>query len=179
MSTKRILFVFAVVAVACTGPAKGGLDRKVSTRAQPTSFRENGVSKVFEVRCASLDCHGSIARNLRLYSSVGLRLDNDAGNVPGAGDTTLDEVNDNYYSITLLEPELMNNVINGGDPDGLLLLKKPLGIENHKGGAQLRREDDAYTCIRSWLTEDPSDPAKAINKNACTNAAVYPKVAGP
>ena len=181
MKKRRVIVLLGllVVAAACSGPAKGGLDRKVSTRAQPTSFRENGVSVVFEVRCGSLDCHGSIARNLRIYSQNGLRLDNDAGNSPGVGATTLDEVNANYYSITLLEPELMNNVINGGDPEGLLLLKKPLGIENHKGGAQLRREDDAYNCIHSWLVENPVDPATQINKTACAAAAIYPKQAAP
>ncbi len=171
----------AVIAAlgACSGPSKGGLDRKVSTRAQPGSFRENGVSTVFEKHCGSLDCHGSLPRNLRVYSSGGLRLDNDAGNVPGTGATTLDEVNANYYSITLLEPELMNNVINGGDPDGLLIMKKPLGIEKHKGGQVLRRGDDAETCIRSWLTENPIDPATAINKTACANAAQFPKQPTP
>jgi len=179
MRKRYFLAALAVVAIACSGPTKGGLDRKVSTRAQPTSFRENGVSTVFELRCGSLDCHGSTSRNLRLYSQGGLRLENEAGNVPGAGPTTLDEVNANYYSITLLEPELMNNVINGGDPEGLLLLKKPLGIENHKGGAQLRRDDDAYTCIRSWLTEDATDPKTALNKNACNAAGVFPKQAAP
>lgn len=176
MKKRHVLLVLSGLALACSGPGKGGLDRKVSTRAQPTSFRENGVSSVFEIRCGSLDCHGSTYRNLRIYSQNGLRLANDAGNTVGVGATTLDEVNANYYSITLLEPELMNAVINGGDPEGLLLLKKPLGIENHKGGAQLRREDDAYNCIKSWLTEGPVDP---VNKNACAAAQNFPKQAAP
>jgi hypothetical protein len=159
------------VVVACSGPSKGALTTKASTRATPASFRENGVSTVFEKRCGSLDCHGSIARNMRIYSSGGLRLENDAGNVPGAGDTTIDEINANFYSVTLLEPEKMNDVIAGGDPEGLLLLRKPLGVERHKGGTQLLRGDDAYKCIYSWLVENPVDPTTQINKTACTNAA--------
>jgi len=69
--------------IACSGPDKGELERKVSTRASPGSFRSAGVSTVLEKRCGSLDCHGTIGRNLRIYSSGGLRLPNEAGLKPG------------------------------------------------------------------------------------------------
>ncbi len=172
----RRLALAALLLTACSGPAKGGLDRKVSTRAQPASFRENGVSTVFEKRCGSLDCHGSLSRNLRIYSSGGLRLPNDAGNAPGIGDTTLEEQNANYDSILFLEPEKMNDVIgSNGDPDGLLLIKKPEGVESHKGGAQLKKGDPADKCIRSWLTENPVDMTTAIDKGSCATAAIFPQ----
>jgi hypothetical protein len=160
------------VATSCTVAAKDTIDRKVSTRASPGSFRTNGVSTVFEKRCGSLDCHGSLSRNMRIYSSSGLRLPNDAGLTPGNGATTLDEITANYHSIMTVEPEQTNVVAEGGDPYSLLILKKPLLIEHHKGGQTLRRGDDAELCISSWLTEDLLAP---INTAACANAANYPK----
>ena len=165
--------LIAAAAASCSGPREGELERKVSTRASPGSFRTNGVSIVFEKHCGSLDCHGSVARNMRIYSKDGLRLPNDAGLVPGVGETTLDEITANYHSIMTVEPERTNAVIEGADPETLLILKKPLAIEKHKGGQVLRKGDDAEKCIRSWLTEDLLNP---IDKTACANAAVFPKV---
>src|SRR5687768_7895351 len=93
-----------LLVVSCSPPDKGELQRNVLTRASANSFRNANVAAVFEKRCASLDCHGQVARNLRLYSSRGLRLPNDAGLLPGAGDTTQDELAANYQSILTLEP---------------------------------------------------------------------------
>lgn len=160
--------------VACSGVDKGEIDRKVaSTRGTPGSFRTNGVSRVIEKRCGSLDCHGSTARNLRVYSSSGLRLPNDAGVAVGAGDTTLDEITANYQSLMTLEPEATNEVVsNNGDPYSLLIVKKPLELERHKGGQSIRRGDDAERCIVSWLKEDSVNP---IDVGACQRASVFPK----
>jgi hypothetical protein len=171
----RLFGAFAAIgalAVACSPPDKGELDRNVSTRASPGSFRSNGVSTVFEKRCGSLDCHGSVARNMRIYSTRGLRLSNDAGITVSVGATTLDEITANYQSILTLEPEETNAVIAGGDPNTLLVVKKPLLLEHHKGGQVIRRGDDAERCIVSWLKEDLLTP---IDKEACTRAAVFPK----
>jgi hypothetical protein len=159
--------------VACSTPDKGSMDRLVKTRATPGSFREKGVGTVFEKRCGSLDCHGNIGRNMRIYSSHGLRLPNDAGLLPGQGDTTLDESTANYQSILTLEPEQTNAVINGGDPYTLLIVKKPLALESHKGGRVINKGDDAEQCIVSWLEEDPA--LSPVNDKACTSAAVFPK----
>lgn len=158
--------------LACSGVEKGELERKVGTRAAPGSFRTAGVSLVFERRCGSLDCHGSTARNMRIYSSQGLRLPNDAGLKTGAGDTTLDEITANYQSILTLEPEATNAVIDGGDPYKLLVLKKPLELEKHKGGPSIRKGDDAERCLVSWFKEDILNP---IDKAACTTAGIFPK----
>jgi hypothetical protein len=157
--------------IACSGPEKGELERKVTTRASPGSFRNAGVSTVFEKRCGSLDCHGGIGRNLRIYSSSGLRLPNDAGLRPGAGETTLDEITANYQSIMTLEPERSNEVVDGADPNVLLVLKKPLELERHKGGPAIRKADDAERCIVSWFKEDVLNP---IDKPACARAAIFP-----
>ncbi len=158
--------------VACSGPEKGELERKVTTRGSPGSFRAAGVTTVFEKRCGSLDCHGGIGRNMRLYSSSGLRLPNDAGLTPGGGTTTLDEITANYQSILTLEPEATNAVLEGGDPYSLLVVKKPLELERHKGGAAILKGDDAERCIISWLKEDLLNP---IDKGACSRASLFPK----
>ena len=127
---------------------------------------------MFERRCGSLDCHGAIGRNMRIYSSNGLRLPNDAGLRPGQGETTLDEITANYQSILTLEPEKTNEVLDGADPYTLLVLKKPLELEKHKGGPAIRKGDDAERCIVSWLKEDLLNP---IDKDACARAAIFPK----
>lgn len=158
--------------LACSGPDKGEIERKVSTRASPGSFRNSGVTTVFERRCGSLDCHGGLGRNMRIYSANGLRLPNDAGLKPGSGDTTLDEITANYQSIMTLEPEVANEVVGGSDPYQLLIVKKPLELEKHKGGPAIRKGDDAERCIVSWLKEDVLNP---IDKGACARAAVFPK----
>ena len=159
--------------IACSGPDKGALDRKVSTRAAPGSFRTAGVTTVFERRCGSLDCHGAVGRNMRIYSSQGLRLPNDAGLRPGQGETTLDEITANYQSILTLEPERSNDVIDGAlDPNELLVMKKPLEREKHKGGPVIKKGDDAEICLSGWLKEDLLNP---IDKGACARAAIFPK----
>lgn len=176
---RTFLFVAAgCVAVSasfgCSGPDKGELDRAASLRAQASTFRTAGVGTVFERRCGSLDCHGSLTRNLRIYSSRGLRLPSDGGtNLPGQGDTTIDESTANYNSIMLLEPERTNEVLRGeATPEvAMLVLKKPLGLESHKGGVSIRKGDDAERCIVTWLTQ-PNDQVDAA---ACARAAIFPK----
>lgn len=170
--TKLPLFFLLAGVAACSAPSKGELERTVSTRAAPGDFRSAGVTTVFERRCGSLDCHGTISRNMRVYSSRGLRLPNDAGLSVGQGDTSTDEVTATYQSLLTLEPEEMNKVIEGAAPDHLLILNKPLALERHKGGQVIRRGDDAERCIESWLTNDLLKP---IDKDACTRAAVFPK----
>ena len=123
--------------MACSGPDKGELERKVSTRASPGSFRSSGVTTVLEKRCGSLDCHGGLGRNLRIYSSSGLRLPSEAGLKPGAGETTIDEITANYQSVMTLEPEATNAVVDGADPYTLLVVKKPLD-DRHLEGAFAR-----------------------------------------
>ena len=182
MNARRVISLGIVLSlaaasatIACSGPPKGEIERRVSTRASPGSFRANGVSVVFERRCGSLDCHGSLTRNMRIYSSRGLRLPNDAGLVVGGGDTTLDEITANYQSILTVEPEQTNAVIDGADPYTLLIMKKPLDApagEKHKGGAAFKKGDDAEHCILSWLKEDILNP---IDKAACAGAAIFPK----
>lgn len=127
------------------------------------------VEAVFERRCGSLDCHGQIGRAMRIYGAGGFRLPNDAGLSPSSGATTGQEITANYKSIVGLEPEQMDKVIREkGDPYSLLILKKPLNIESHKGGPALVRGDEAETCISSWISgkTSPSITQKCITAAA-------------
>jgi hypothetical protein len=64
----------------------------------------------------------------------------------------------------------MTQVMAGGgaDPMKLLLLKKPLLFEGHKGGqVMIDTSDPGYKCIASWL-------ASALDTNACTKSLEIP-----
>lgn len=163
-----VLFTFA-----CNVPDRGQVERPVSSRATQADFLSDGVDLVFEKRCGSLDCHGSSARNMRIYSSDGLRLANDAGISSGTADTTAAERLANYQSILGVEPRATTDVLNGGDPYTMLVMKKPLLIESHKGGQVIRLGDDAENCIYSWLHAE-AEAGAPTNATACASAADYP-----
>jgi len=169
---KRLVLLVGLGMLGCSAPDKGELTRQPSTTRAALGPFEQSVSVVFEKHCGSLDCHGSAGRNLRIYSADGLRLPNDAGLRPGNGDTTTAERIANYQSLLDLEPERTRDVLAGGDPYIMLIVKKPLGIESHKGGVPIRRGDDAETCIVSWLKADAATP---VDLNACERAAIFPK----
>jgi hypothetical protein len=112
------------------------------------------VDVYLQRRCGTLDCHGQPGRAYRLYGFTGFRLYNvDAGLVSGQQATTADEVRANYQAAVALEPEEMSRVIasQGADPDKLILLRKPLKIERHKGGPAMARDDAGYNCVVAWL----------------------------
>jgi hypothetical protein len=112
-----------------------------------------GVEAVLEKRCGTLDCHGQMGRALRIFGIYGLRLfQGDASNTPGMQPTTQTELVANYQSVIGLQPELMTEVVQGNaPPTALLLLRKPLQLERHKGGAVFNAGDPTYNCIVSWL----------------------------
>lgn len=139
------------------------------------------VSAVFEKRCGTLDCHGHIARPLKIYGRAGLRffdaLELKDPNVavanetyPGGKKTTEQELDLNRRSICGLEPEKMTRVLTGEiPPDDLLLLQKPLEVHAHKGGKLFTasKNDPGVLCISSWL-------ARAVNTTACIEAVQLP-----
>jgi hypothetical protein len=140
-----------------------------------------GVSAMLERRCGSLDCHGYVRRPMRLYSKYGLRLPpadptiaevdagpSTSGNEPGLGETTPEERAQNYLAVTGVEPEQTQEVAKGNaQPNTLLIYKKPLGIEHHKGGSPVNKGDDSETCLVSWLQG-------TIDRLACGKAAELP-----
>jgi hypothetical protein len=144
-----------------TGPDYGQFSEVGTNSGGTPSY---GVSVVLERRCGTLDCHGQVGRPLRIYGQYGLRFVDDAGNTPGMQATTPTEHEANYQSVIGLQPEIMTEVVQGNaPPEDLLLLRKPLQLERHKGGAVLVEGDDGDTCILSWL-------AGQTNFNACTAA---------
>ncbi len=136
---------------ACNVPATDG--RVVETAPDRATFAP--VSALLERRCGSLDCHGQASRNLRLYGNEGLRLaqEGDASRPSSTVNTTDAEVTENYLSVVGLEPELMSQVVREGasNPLRLTLMRKPLGIENHKGGTLFQAGDSQVVCVTSWL----------------------------
>ncbi len=143
-----------------TGPDKG----QFSEIGTVNGSVQYGVSTVLERRCGTLDCHGQVGRPLRIYGQYGLRFVDDAGDVPGVQPTTATEYEANYQSVVGLQPELMTEVVQGNaQPEDLLLLRKPLQLERHKGGAVFVDGDDGDTCFTSWL-------AGQTNFAACTAA---------
>ncbi len=170
MLTRTLPLVFAACAIAlliacASSPTPDGKTRGTIIIAPDQTQFQQFVSPALERRCATLDCHGQIGRPLRLYSARGLRLPNDAGLIPGTGATTAEETTANFRSVIGLEPEQITRVMAGVDPPrALLLLKKPLMLEGHKGGPVLAPTNDPVeVCIDSWIlgTIDQATCAKA------------------
>jgi len=135
---------------ACTIPPT---DSRSTPQALPDATSFPPVALLLDVRCGSLDCHGTIARNMRLYGSAGLRW--------SASDRPLSpicdreaEVGQDYESVVGLEPEVMGQVVasGGANPDALTMVRKARGIESHKGGKIWNEGDDSDTCLVSWLS---------------------------
>lgn len=122
------------------------------------------VLDALEPRCATLDCHGKPERNLRFYTSSGLRLL--PSDVPGSGSTTEAEYEASYRSVVGLEPEWMSLVVGeqGEAPERLTFVRKGRGAEAHKGGVILVPGDAADDCVTSWL-------ASRLDGDACARAA--------
>jgi hypothetical protein len=111
-----------------------------------------GVSRMIERRCGMLDCHGKAERPLRIYGQNGLRFVEDGGDTPGVQPTTETEHLANYQAVIALQPETMSLVAQGVDPpETLMLLRKPLQLERHKGGPVFVSGDDAYMCLTTWI----------------------------
>ncbi len=112
------------------------------------------VSGVLQAHCGTLDCHGTVARNMRLYGADGLRLA--PADVPGVdgGVTTFAEHEANYQAVVNLEPERMTQVVqeSGSDPTRLTLIRKARNLEYHAGGAALPAGSDGDRCVTSWLS---------------------------
>jgi hypothetical protein len=155
-----LLFASAlsVFGVSCSPPSS---DERSMFAAPPRSGFEP-VSELLHARCGSLDCHGQLGRNLRLYGTNGLRLD--ARDVPGqdGGVTSGLEHDANYSSIVALEPEVLDRVVRetGRDPARLTLVRKARNAEDHVGAQAIAPGSDADRCLLSWL-------ALGIDETAC------------
>jgi hypothetical protein len=139
-----------------------------------------GVQGMLATKCATLDCHGQVGRSLRIFSQNGLRLADDAGtgNVSGGAATTPAEIFANFTSTISVQPEQTSKVFAGQeDPHALILLRKPLGLERHKGGQVLASGDPGDLCLTSWLQDGLKQAGGepiTINNAACNTEATLP-----
>lgn len=152
-----------VVLWACSTPPS---DARYTPSALPDRASFPPVAELLVVRCGSLDCHGTVGRNLRLYGSAGLRWSSsDRPLVPPCD--TPDEVDQDYQSVVGLEPEAMSAVVaaGGARPEQLTMVRKARGTENHKGGAVWAAGDASDTCLTAWLAGQA-----AASSAACSSA---------
>ena len=151
---------------SCVGVVGDGLGRLPPDASEwpgllaPARATFEPVADVLQGSCGTLDCHGQIGRNLRLYGGRGLRWDprdNSADNP-----TTAREYDESYWSVIGLEPEVMSAVVrdHGLDPQRLTMVRKARGLEKHKGGLLFETGDDQDRCLVSWV-------GGAIDRAAC------------
>jgi hypothetical protein len=137
--------------------ASGALDP--NALLAPARIGFDKVADALVGTCGTLDCHGHPARNLRLYGSHGMRLR--PLDDPGGAPTSAAERDADYWSVTGLEPEVIDSVVRaGGDrPERLSLFRKGLGIEKHKGGTVALVGGALDRCLRSWLQGKTNEPS--------------------
>ena len=156
-----------VIAIAVTGGAAALVSGSSTSCASPPDRQryteiiqpdyaayKQYVDVYLQRRCGTLDCHGQPGRAYRLYGYTGFRLYNvDAGLVSGQQATVEEEVKANYQAAVSLEPEEMTRLMatQGQEPRNLILLRKPMRLERHKGGKAIGQDDTGYRCILAWL----------------------------
>lgn len=141
--------------VACSSvPA----DARIGINAPSAADDQFGpVSDFLVHRCGSLDCHGQLGRNFRVWGCEGMRLEpNDipqCSKALGGFRTTTDEHLETYRSLVGLEPAVMSFVVSDHalHPELLTFIRKARGAESHKGGTLSVPGDYQDVCITSWL----------------------------
>lgn len=135
---------------------------RLSAAELPSRDEFTVVHDAIQLRCATLDCHGQVGRNLRLYGYGGLRLSTPDSPImdPVADPTTTAEIDASYESVIGLEPEALWRVIaQKANPNELSLVRKMRGIEKHKGGQLVEVGDALDRCVVGWLTHKPDASA--------------------
>jgi len=157
------LGVLAAVALAACRSDLTSIDQNSGPLDVPLRADFARVSDAMQLHCGTLDCHGQPGRNMRLYGHYGLRLS--ATDNPLEAPTSAAEYDASYWSIVGLEPEAMSRVVRSQSyPDGLAMIRKPRGIEKHKGGQLMTEGDDLDRCLVGWLIS-------AFDRTACDTVA--------
>jgi len=118
--------------------------------AIPSRVEFKRVGDATQLHCGTLDCHGQIGRNMRLYGHYGLRLD--PNDNPLEAPTSPAEYDASYWSVVGLEPEALSKVIaDFAKLETLTLIRKARGIEKHKGGQLMTEGDSLDRCIVGWI----------------------------
>lgn len=154
--------ICAASLASCSGPS--GSDT-VSFMFPDSMQFTSLVSPALEIRCGTLDCHGSAYRNLRFYGKYGSRLS--SKDATGLQDTTPDELQRNYDSLVSLEPENLASIFakHGQGFDKWMVVLKGTNAVFHKGAQRMTKGDATYNCLLSWVTG-------AADMNACATAAM-------
>jgi hypothetical protein len=142
----------AVILVGCgANPHDQGAGSDGELLNLPRRDQFPHVENAMSMHCGTLDCHGQISRNLRLYGLHGLRLR--PGDNPLDGTTTREEYDASYWSLVGLEPEVMSQVVasKGHRPERLTMIRKARGVEKHKGGQLMAEGDSLDLCMVGWL----------------------------
>ena len=146
---RTLVILVAVALAACSAPP---FDSRYVPQSLPDQASFPFVAELLVLRCGSLDCHGKVGRNLRLYGSAGLRLSPADRPVGPCHDTAAEDDQD-YESVVGLEPEVMSAVVSGGGahPEQLTMVRKARGTEAHKGGQIWSQGDASDRCVTTWL----------------------------
>ena len=160
--------VAAVATGACSSPDASATVDPTAGDAGPSRAQFDFVAPVLVRRCGSIDCHGSIYRNMRIYGYGGLRLPSDGGVVTPMtpNRVTAEEAQASYDSVVGLEPEIMRTVVaqGGAGIERLTFVRKGRGTEDHKGNKRLNADSD--TCVASWL-------ANHVDEDACRRGGCF------
>jgi hypothetical protein len=172
-----IALIALAIAVSCDGeildaPANDGGASSSGRLLAPERATFNPVASMLQTTCGTLDCHGQIGRNLRLYGARGLRLDPKANSAEGA--TTAREYDQSYWSVIGLEPEVTSEVVadKGAHPERLALFRKARGVERHKGGTLYAPGAAGDRCLVSWF-------AGRVDVDACKEISERPRPIAP
>lgn len=123
--------------------------------AAPSRPEFNPVADAMQLHCGTLDCHGQVGRNMRLYGQFGLRLN--PQDDPLTEPTSDAEYDASYWAVVALEPEIMTKVVQQqSSATTLTMIRKPLGIELHKGGILMKDGDSLDLCLVGWLVGRPA-----------------------
>ncbi len=147
--------------VSCSGPNAN--DRLTFTTPDSNAFKL--VSPSLELRCGTLDCHGSVYRNMRLFGHYGARLDSKL--TTGKEDTTDAEMESNFTSVVSIDTENFASIVakHGQGFDQWMVVLKGEDAVEHKGGERMKKGDVTYDCLLSWITG-------TVDMNACSMASM-------
>jgi hypothetical protein len=153
-----------LLSVGCAPSLEEQTNEHNTMLAAPSQDTFPEVGDALQISCATLDCHGQVGRNLRIYGYGGLRLS--SVDTPLGDPTTELEYLASYESLVSLEPETLSKVVRlQADPNELSLVRKTRGIEHHKGGQRAQEGDPLDLCIVLWLTGkfDPNPCTDVVN----------------
>jgi len=165
----RVAFTLVVLAFADACSGDPGETRAALHEPPFVAFDGGGssflpVARTLDQHCGTIDCHGQVGRNLRLYGSFGMRLaETDTPGCPT--DVTAAEAEADYWTVVGLEPEMTATVYaeRGGRPERLTVVQKARGAQAHKGGTVFPKGSDGDACLVSFFSG-------AVDAPSCNNS---------